>query len=193
MPVNLDRPENREENWLICFEHLQTPNYLRGYKNYRRRLTSCLGYALVEALIAIVIASVGFIGAARLQTVGLKMSSSSHLRQKAVFLTYQMSDRIRANRIGMGAGNYDNPSIGSATCMATGCTPSELAIADMTEWSEDIRNQLPGGVGAVCVDSTPDDGSGAAPACDGVGSMLVVKLWWKDTVGNSQFHSEVRP
>ena len=193
MSVIIYQSKNKMENGLNYFEISQTMILSRRQINSRRRLTPWSGYALVEALIAIVIASVGFIGAARLQTVGLKMSSSSNLRQKAVFLTYQMSDRIRANRIGMGAGNYNNPSIGSATCMTTGCTPSELAVADMTEWSEDIRNQLPGGIGVVCLDSTPTDGSGAAPACDGLGSMLVVKVWWTDAIGNSQFNSEVRP
>lgn len=190
MSANLNHPKNQKKNYERYF---QTSIQPQSKKTKRRCLSLWPGYALVEALIAIVIASIGFIGAARLQTVGLKMSSSSHLRQKAIFLTYQMSDRIRANRIGLGAGNYDNPSTGSAACMVTGCTPSELAVADMTEWSEDIRGQLPGGIGIVCIDSTPNDGSAAAPACDGIGAMLVIKIWWTDTVGNSQFNSEVRP
>lgn len=160
-----------------------------------RRARRALGYALLEALVAVVVASVGFIGAARLQTLGMKMNSSSQYRQKAVLLTYQMSDRLRANRTGVGAGNYNNPAVGSKTCLAdvAGCTPAELAVADMTEWSEDISGQLPGGMGRVCVDSTPDDGTAIAPACDGVGSLLAVKVWWTDTVAASRFVTVVRP
>ncbi len=159
------------------------------------RLRRIAGYALLEALIAVVVASVGFIGAARLQTLGMKMNSSSQLRQKAVLLSYQMSDRIRANIAGFGAGAYDNPSIGAMTCLSTGCTPAALAVADMTEWSADISGQLPGGTGVVCVDSTPNDGSPTAPACDGVGTVLAVKVWWTDRVDASatRFVTAVRP
>lgn len=153
------------------------------------------GYALMEALVAAAVASVGFIGAARMQTAGLKLNNSSDFRQKAVLLGYQMTDRIRANQTGFRAGNYDNPAVGSVTCLtsASGCTPDKLAEADMTEWSADVGSQLPGGSGVVCVDSTPSDGTSAAPACDGVGNVLAVKLWWTDTVGATQFVTLVRP
>lgn len=157
----------------------------------RRRLA--VGFALLEALVAVVVASVGFIGAARLQTVGLKMNASAQLRHKAVLLTYQMTDRVRANQLGYTNGSYNNPAIGSKACLAAGCTSAQLAVADMTEWSEDIAGQLPGGSGVVCVDSTPNDGTAAAPACDGVGNVLAVKVWWTDTVGASRFVTVARP
>ena len=165
------------------------------------RIRRALGYALLEALVAVVVASVGFIGAARLQTLGMKMSSSAQTRQKAVLLTYQMMDRVRANRAGYGLGAYDNPAVGSKACLSAGCTPATLAVADMTEWSDDIAGQLPGGSGVVCVDSTPNDGTAVAPACDGIGalptdhSVLVVKVWWTDSAstGPTRFVAEVRP
>ena len=159
----------------------------------RERARRAAGFAMFEALIAVVVASVGFIGAARLQTLGLKMNASASLRQRAVLLTYQMSDRVRANQTGYAAGNYNNPVAGSKACLSSGCTSAQLAVADMTEWSEDIAAQLPGGVGVVCVDSTPNDGIAGAPACDGAGNVLAVKVWWTDTVGASQFVTMVRP
>ena len=162
-------------------------------KTSRRRFRQIAGYALLEALVAVVVASVGFIGAARLQTLGMKMNASSQLRQKAILLNYQMTDRIRANRVGFGTGAYDNPSIGSMSCLTTGCTPAQLAVADMTEWSSDISGQLPNGTGVVCIDSTPNDGTAAAPACDGIGNVLAVKVWWTDSVGDTAFVSLVRP
>ena len=165
------------------------------------QIRRALGYALLEALVAVVVASVGFIGAARLQTLGMKMNSSAQTRQKAVLLTYQMMDRVRANRTGYGLGAYNNPVVGSKACLTAGCTPAQLAVADMTEWSDDIVGQLPGGSGVICVDSTPGDGTAAAPACDGVGasptdrSVLVVKVWWTDSAstGPTRFVAEMRP
>ena len=159
----------------------------------RRRIRQIAGYALLEALVAVIVASVGFIGAA--QTLGMKMNTSSQTRQKAVLLTYQMTDRIRANRVGFGAGNYNNPSIGAPACFTAGtaCTPAEMAAADMTQWTADLAAQLPSGSGVVCVDSTPADGTAVAPACDNIGNLLVVKLWWTDSVGGSKFFTVLRP
>ena len=162
-------------------------------KSSRARLRHIAGFALLEALVAVVVASVGFIGAARLQTLGMKMNASTQLRQKAVLLTYQMTDRIRANQAGFALGAYNNPSTGAMTCLSTGCTPAQLAVADMTEWSNDVAGQLPNGSGVVCIDSTPDDGIALAPACDGIGNVLAVKVWWTDTVGAARFTTVLRP
>ncbi len=153
------------------------------------------GYVLLEALIAVVIAAVGFIGAARMQTLGLAMNNSTQVRQKATLLGYQMADRIRANQAGVSARAYDLPSAGATACLvaATGCTPVQLAAADVGEWEGEIATQLPGGSGVVCLDSTPDDGDAIGPLCDGIGNIIAVKLWWVDKVGTPRFVVSVRP
>ena len=151
------------------------------------------GYALLEALIAVLVTSVGFIGAARLQTLGMSFGNTAGLRQKATLLVDQMTDRMRANEAGMTLGAYDKPTAGSTTCLATGCTPTQLAQADMAEWKADIEAQLPGGAGIVCIDSTPEDGTVAAPACDGSGRLLAVKVWWTDKLGANRFTTVARP
>lgn len=153
------------------------------------------GYVLLEALIAVVIAAVGFVGAARMQTLGLAMNNSAQVRQKATLLAYQMADRIRANQAGVSARAYDRPSAGATACLvaAGGCTPTLLAAADIGEWEGEIASQLPGGTGVVCLDSTPDDGDAVAPLCDGAGNVIAVKLWWVDKVGSPRFVVSVRP
>ena len=153
------------------------------------------GYVLLEALIAVVIAAVGFIGAARMQTLGLAINNSTQARQKATLLGYQMADRIRANQAGVTAHAYDSPVAGATACLsaASGCTPQQLAAADMGEWQAEIAAQLPGATGTVCIDSTPDDGTSAAPLCDGVGNIIAIKLWWVDKVGSPRFVVSVRP
>ena len=162
-------------------------------RSAQRRRTR--GYALLEALVAIAIAGVGFIGAARMQTLGLAMNNSTQVRQKASLLGYQMADRIRANQAGMGAHAYDAPVAGATSCLsaASGCTPAQLAAADVAQWEAEIAAQLPAGTGVVCLDSTPDDGAAAAPLCDGVGNVIAVKLWWSDKVGAPRFVVAVRP
>lgn len=151
------------------------------------------GYVLIEALVAVAVAAVGFIGAARLQTFGLTMNNSAQVRQKATLLGYQMADRIRANQAGVAAHAYDHPSAGAISCLVAGCTPVQLAGADIGVWQAEIASQLPSGVGVVCLDSTPDDGSAISPQCDGVGNVIAVKLWWVDKVGTPRFVVSVRP
>ena len=159
----------------------------------QRRRCSAAGYVLLEALVAVLVAAVGFIGAARLQTLGLAINNSAQVRQKAVLLAYEMADRVRANQVGMTAHAYDTGAVGDAGCMTLTCTPAALAGADIAVWNAEIAAQLPGGQGIVCVDSTPDDGTAALPACDGVGNVLAVKLWWVDKLGSPRFVTVVRP
>jgi type IV pilus assembly protein PilV len=154
------------------------------------------GYALLEALIAVIVAAVGFIGAARMQTLGMKLGNSAQSRQKATLLGYQMTDRIRANQ-GVTAGLYNNATAGATGCLNTGCTPAQLAAADVGQWNADLAASLPSGTGKVCIDSTPNDGTAAAPpaatGCDGIGNVIAVKIWWTDNVGSTQFVTVVRP
>jgi len=157
------------------------------------RASQLAGYALLEALVAVIVTSIGFIGAARLQTLGMSFNNSAMYRQKATLLGYQMTDRMRANQAGMLAGAYNNPTAGSTACLATGCTPATLARADAGEWTADVAAQLPDGSGVVCIDSTPEDGTPAAPACDGIGRVMAVKVWWTDTLGVNRFVTVARP
>ena len=167
----------------------------------RRSRRRAAGYALLEALIAVIVTSIGFIGAARLQTLGTSFNASAGMRQRATLLVNQMTDRMRANHVGMDAKYYDKPApAASAACLTAvaGCTPQELAAADMREWLDDVAAQLPGGTGIVCIDSTPEDpppngSSATAPACDGTGMVYAVKVWWTDKLGTTRFVTTARP
>ena len=176
--------------------HMRT----RPHAGYR----GAVGYALLEALIAVIVASVGFIGAARMQALGMKFGNSAQSRQKATLLAYQMSDRIRANREGFKANAYSNPAdngTGSKACLSdsAGCsTPALMAAADLREWLDDVAAQLPDGKGVVCKDSTasaPEDliATFAAPACDNTGDTIAIKIWWTDSVDSTRFVTMVQP
>ncbi len=66
------------------------------------------------------------------------------------------------------------------------CTPQELAADDIFDWVDLIGQDIPGGAGAVCLDSTPDDGVPATPACDGVGNAYAIKVWWTERSTSTQ-------
>ncbi len=82
-----------------------------------RARAALAGYALIEALVAVIVASVGFIGAARMQTLGMSLGNSAQSRQKATLLGYQMTDRIRANRTGIRRRYNDPANNGATSCL----------------------------------------------------------------------------
>lgn len=142
------------------------------------------GVTLIEILVAILIISFGLLGTAGLQMTGLRAAVSANQRTSATLLAYDVADRMRANMAGVTAGNYNNYTATQHTaCLtATGCTVQEMAEHDMWEWQQAIASQLPSGIGIVCRDTSPNDGTNnsslVAAACDGVGNQYVIKIWW---------------
>ena len=62
-----------------------------------RRLGAQEGMTLIEVLVALLILSVGLLGAAAFQLNALKYTDSSRMTSQASFIAYDMMDRIRAN------------------------------------------------------------------------------------------------
>lgn len=91
------------------------------------------GFSLIEALIALVVLSIGLLGIAALQTQSLLQSRNAFLTSQATSLAQDMADRIRANP----QGSYN---------LAEGAdAPSgdSLAANDMRGWLADIATTLP--------------------------------------------------
>lgn len=142
------------------------------------------GVGLVEVLVTVLVLSIGLLGVAGLQATGLRQNHDAFLRTQATVLAYDIIDRMRANQLGAQGGNYDNQAgAEQAACMSTsnpGCSPAAMAQNDVFEWNAGISRSLPSGQGVVCIDSTPGDGTPAAPGCDAGGLLYTVKLWWDD-------------
>ena len=94
-----------------------------------------------------------------------------------------MADRMRANlgAVNAGAGTGYDVAVAGASKDAVPSmqmpwrrpapAPSDqLAADDLFDWLAQIQQTLPSGDGAVCIDSTPNDGAPGAPACDGAGN-----------------------
>lgn len=107
---------------------------------------SIRGFTLLEVLIAVVVLSIGLIGLAALMIQGQKFNRSALHRSQATFIAYDMSDRMRANRVFARTGGY--VSLGptqDTDCLGTsGCTAPEMAGHDVFEWRQIINNVLPG-------------------------------------------------
>lgn len=159
------------------------------------------GFTLVEIMIAVFVLAIGLLGMAGLQMASLKNNHSAYLRTQAVEYAYDISDRMRANSVGLttgGAligGSYDNQTpTRNADCYfedfdsdgtddngVTNCTPAQMAGNDLFELiTNGAGSELPAGSSVVCVDSTPNDGVPGTFACDGTGNVIAIKVWWAD-------------
>ena len=159
------------------------------------------GFTLLEILVAIVIFSIGLLGIASLQMNGMRFTQDSQLRAIATAQAEAITDRMRANSAGMIDKKY-NITTGSipasfpTDCSSANCSSDDLAIYDLVTWNAtttDVTQPktsnadvLPNGSGVVCIDSTPNDGTPAAWACDGLGTIYAIKVTWTErTVGRN--------
>jgi type IV pilus assembly protein PilV len=107
------------------------------------------GFSLVEALVALVVLSVGMIGIAALHGQSLGAARTAQYRSAAIVLASDMADRIRLNRTARAAymaAAFDN------NCDAGGgatCTPAALAAYDLWVWNQEVAQRLPGGASQV--------------------------------------------
>ncbi|MBU2571928.1 MAG: type IV pilus modification protein PilV [Gammaproteobacteria bacterium] len=154
------------------------------------------GFTLLEVLIAMIVLAIGLLGLAGIQAIGLRNNQSAYHRSQATQLAYDMADRMRVNRAALTNGEYNNGAATANDCEANSCTPAQMAGYDIAQWNAALADQLPGGVGVTCIDSTSEDGTSAAPACDGNGTTYAVKVWWDDNrsgASDQRFVMTLRP
>jgi type IV pilus assembly protein PilV len=124
------------------------------------------GFTLVEALVALVVLSIGMLGIAALHVESLRSGRSALLRTQAIVLATDMADRIRANptaTISYRKAENDTGTVTAACNPAgAGCTPAQMAAHDIASWIGVVddrydspavgRLALPTGRGTIMVD-----------------------------------------
>ena len=101
-------------------------------RNYRNQS----GFSLIEVMVAALILSTSILGIAGLQMVGMKGTQQSYMKQQAMSVVHSMLERMRANRAGVIAKNYN---VESATfdcttalpnCLTASCSALQIATSD---------------------------------------------------------------
>jgi type IV pilus assembly protein PilV len=107
-------------------------------------LTRPRGVTLIEVLVAMLVFSVGLLGAAGLMVMAGRSNQAAYLRTQVTFLAQNMAERMQANPIGVWNGDYDGsyPDASAQDC-AAGCTPAQLALHDGERWSSQLKTFLP--------------------------------------------------
>ena len=113
------------------------------------------GLGMIEALISLLIISIGLLGIAALQITSMQNSASANWHSMAVWYSYEMTDRISAN----GTNNFllyngiDTDNGYSMDCQALPCTADQMVEADATDWTNMVQN-LPNGRGVIRADAS---------------------------------------
>lgn len=138
------------------------------------------GFTLIEALIALVVLSIGLVGLAGLLVQGMKFNHGAYVRTQAMLLSYDMADRILANREGLDAGVYNNiPVTGQETTPVCNpgtdnCAPDQMAAFDFFTWGNLLSTVLPQNTGI-----TPAPTIGSVTA-DANGSVYTITVNWME-------------
>ena len=113
------------------------------------RLQAQQGLTLIESMIALLVISIGLLGIAALQITAMSQNTSSLNNSQAVWIAYNMSDRIRANLPEFDNYNGVDTSTGySQDCSGTPCGTRQMLDADAAEWAQLVGN-LPSGRGII--------------------------------------------
>jgi type IV pilus assembly protein PilV len=122
------------------------------------------GAGLIEALIAILVLSIGLLGMVGMQTASVKYEQTGWVRSAIASNISSLSDRIRANANAPADAYAFSDTYAlernaidtipahltpSLDCNSTVCSDGDLATYDLTVWRRDLNQQLPGAVGFV--------------------------------------------
>ena len=114
------------------------------------------GLTLLEVMVAVIVFSVGLIGAGALLTSAIRGNHSALQRTTALTLASSMEARMARNSLATWLGLYNGTysSGGSAQCDSQSCTEAQLAQADGALWGQQIADALPGGSGTIaCINA----------------------------------------
>jgi len=134
------------------------------------------GFSMLEALVTLVIVSLGLLGIAGIIANSLKVNQGAQARSQASWLANDIIDRMRANRITAEGGAYT-----LASCAAAPAGGS-VANDDLSQWCAAVAAALPTGTGSVALAANKvtvtvqwDDSSrhAAESRVDGSGEIVV--------------------
>lgn len=126
---------------------------------------------LLEVLITLIVVSIGLLGVAALNVKTLGANRTALLRARAVLLTADMADRIRANR------HPDHAYDCGGTCQpGSGANP--VAVGDIADWTEAVAAGLPAGRAEIV----------RQPPAPGRPTTYLVRVSW-DEAGAGERHA----
>lgn len=113
---------------------------------------SSRGFTLLEAMIAMLVLSIGLLGLAGLQASSARFGHDAYVRSLTTMIAGDIIDKIRmkTGKQNDQAGRLSAIAAFATTDPASTCNPSLGTVAnDLACWQNSISNQLPGGSGTI--------------------------------------------
>jgi type IV pilus assembly protein PilV len=135
--------------------------------HYSKRIDNSAGFTMLEAMIALLVLSIGLLGLAGLQSTSMRLTGESHQRSITTMAASEIIDKIRmrtgkqsrADRVNT-IGDY------ASTSPAGSCDPFQADIAsELACWQDSLASQLPAGEGEII---------------DGNNGFVTVRISWED-------------
>ena len=131
------------------------------------------GVTLIEALVTLLVLSVGALGIASMQLAGLKYTSGAYGRTQAVILADDMANRLKSNRAfalnfdenddPVGVSPYElltfdaaSPAFIDCRNVTIECSDAQLVAYDIVTWRNELARVLPSGRGSITTVDTPN-------------------------------------
>ncbi|HEX5055902.1 MAG TPA: type IV pilus modification protein PilV [Gammaproteobacteria bacterium] len=116
------------------------------------------GFSMLEAVIALLVLSIGLLGMAGLQSTSTRLSGESLQRSVTTLAAGEIIDKIRMNTARRSRSisekatldRQDVVDLYASTAAAASCDPAEAGIAnELACWQHSLQSQLPGGEGEI--------------------------------------------
>ena len=134
------------------------------------------GMTLLEALIALVVLSIGLLGMAALQARAMRYNHDALVRSEATALANDIMDRMRGRAYNLTAAQavtaldaYEGAAAGACT------TVNVTAAVDIKCWRDAIQARLPGGATAI---GTITQTAGTGTAADPTDDVFQIAITW---------------
>lgn len=154
-----------------------SPTYIRGNQH---------GFSLLEAMVALLILSVGLLGLAALQARAMQYTHDSLVRSQATAIANEIMDKIRSRAYDRTGGDAENTIESYVTTAATAADcPADIAtatavVAEKGCWLKSIQSYLPDGSGLA---STITRSAGADNG-DPTDDAYQISIQWRDRQTN---------
>lgn len=137
------------------------------YSNLSHSRPHQRGATLIEALVAILVLSLGMLGMAGLQLNALSFQKSSWAQHRVSELTIDIVERMQTNPVASQSGTYNYTQTYAVSAAATltnngcrgststvACTPQQIANDDLGGWLDKAQKALPGGAASISGNTT---------------------------------------
>ncbi|WP_430318028.1 type IV pilus modification protein PilV [Pseudomonas nitroreducens] len=155
------------------------------------------GFSLIEAMVALIIISVGVLGLVAMQGRTIQYSNESTQRDRAIMLASDLIEMMRSNRSSLiapdrtmqpnsayykAAGTAFPTTITTACQTTAGCTVDQMATTQLATWARQVQNALPIGPDLTLLTNQyiicRTNNASAANPCSGNGSSVLIQIAW---------------